>query len=215
MIVNSDKLNRCVIITAGPIGPLKPLKELLRPDDFIVCADGGLTNARKLGARADVLIGDMDSLPVMQHKAIETLLYQKEKNETDTILAIEMALERGYRRFLILGGLRGRLDHTVANLSALCYIYRHGGEGHIADANNEVYLLPSGEIRIPRHKGYYVSVFPFEGISEGVTEIGLKYPLENAVLDCGFPLGVSNEFTEEEAVISVKKGTLIIILSKR
>ena len=69
-------------------------------------------------------------------------------------------------------------------------------------------------MRLPQRKGCYVSVFPFEGMAVGVTEKGLKYPLNDATLDCSFPLGVSNEFTAEEAVISVKSGSLLIILSK-
>ena len=206
-------MNRCVIITAGPMGPYEPLKELFAPDDFIICADGGLIHAEKLGLNADVLVGDLDSLGEPPQN-IELYRFKKEKDETDTILAIDCALEKGFRNFLILGGLRGRLDHTVANFSALYYLYRHGGEGILTDADNEVRLLLPGELHLKRREGCYVSVFPFEGVSEGVTEKGLHYTLDNATLDCGFPLGVSNQFSADEAVISVKKGTLLIILSK-
>jgi thiamine pyrophosphokinase len=205
---------RCVIITAGPMGQYEPLKPLLRPDDCIVCADGGLIHARNLGLAPAIVIGDFDSADISDAEDIEVLQYKKEKNETDTILAIDYGLGKGYRDFLILGGLRGRLDHTVANFSALMHLHRHGAAGYIADAQNEAYMLISGEMRLTRRAGYYISVFPFEGEALGVTSTGLKYPLENTRLDCGFPLGVSNEFAADEAVISVKKGAVLIILSK-
>ena len=38
---------------------------------------------------------------------------------------------------------------------------------------------------------------------------GLYYPLQNAVLTSGFPLGVSNQFTGVSARVSVRKGTLL------
>jgi thiamine pyrophosphokinase len=213
-VESAAKTNRCLIITAGPMGPYKPLKRLPHAEDFIVCADGGLIHARKLGLKADVLIGDLDSLDSLPDEGMEVLRFKKEKDETDTILAIDYALEKGYRDFLILGGMRGRLDHTFANFSALLHLHRRGGTGYFADAQNEARMLISGEMRLRRREGFYISIFPFGGEALGVTARGLKYPLENAGLDCGFPLGVSNEFAAEEAVISVEKGNLLIILSK-
>ena len=49
------------------------------------------------------------------------------------------------------------------------------------------------------------------GTAEGVTLEGVLYPLENAVLEYSFPLGVSNEFTGTTAKMSVKNGTMLII----
>ena len=40
---------------------------------------------------------------------------------------------------------------------------------------------------------------------------GLKYSLDGAVVTDTFPVGVSNEATEEHPVIGVKKGTLAVI----
>ena len=59
----------------------------------------------------------------------------------------------------------------------------------------------------------YLSVFSASDISEGVSESGVKYLLDNVTLSRSFPLGVSNEFAADKAVISVKKGTLLIIVS--
>ena len=47
-----------------------------------------------------------------------------------------------------------------------------------------------------------------------VTEQGFAYSLTEAVLDNGFPLGVSNEFTGNEAEIRVQEGEILIIYDR-
>jgi len=59
--------------------------------------------------------------------------------------------------------------------------------------------------------GGVISVFSARDKAVGVTLKGLKYPLDNATVTNDCPLGVSNEFTGDPAVISVADGTLIII----
>ena len=49
----------------------------------------------------------------------------------------------------------------------------------------------------------------------GVYERGLKYPLEDATLVKENPLGVSNEFTGKESMVSVKEGMLLLIGEER
>ena len=94
------------------------------------------------------------------------------------------------------------------------HLYSRGAAGYIRDADNEVHLLTGGEAVIPRREGWYISIFPFAGATDGITLQGLKYPLHDARLDCTRPMGVSNEFTADNAVISIKNGPLLIILSK-
>ena len=43
---------------------------------------------------------------------------------------------------------------------------------------------------------------------------GLYYPLEKGTLTAGFPLGVSNHFTGAPGRISVREGSLLVILSR-
>ena len=47
--------------------------------------------------------------------------------------------------------------------------------------------------------------------AKGVTIRGLKYELENGILESGFPLGVSNHFVGKESSIAVEDGTLIVM----
>jgi thiamine pyrophosphokinase len=73
--------------------------------------------------------------------------------------------------------------------------------------------LYAGSIRFSaRSKGYF-SAFSLSSQCRGVYESGLKYPLENATLSYHNPLGVSNEFIGQEAMISLKQGTLLALFS--
>jgi len=130
------------------------------------------------------------------------------------MLAVMYGLERGYGDFLLLGGLKGRLDHTFANLCTLQYITRHGAKGRFVDADNEAFFVENGEMSFAKREGFYISVFPFGGEAGGVSETGFKYSLDDATMKCDFPNGVSNEFLDDKGVISVKNGALLIILSK-
>jgi thiamine pyrophosphokinase len=51
--------------------------------------------------------------------------------------------------------------------------------------------------------------------ARGVTLRGLYYPLEDGELTCGFPLGVSNHFTGENAEIRVRKGSLLVLWDRK
>lgn len=206
-------MNRCVIITAGPIGNCEPLCPLIKKDDFIICVDGGSRHLKDLNVTPDIIIGDLDSAGSLPD-GVGVLKFKSEKDETDTMLAVMHGLEKGFKDFLLLGGLKGRLDHTFANLCTLSYISRHGAKGHFADADNEAYFVENGSIAFEKREGYYISVFPFGKDAVGVTEEGLKYSLDNAVMKCEFPNGVSNEFLDGRGVITVKDGALLIILSK-
>lgn len=205
---------RCVVVTAGPMGDCAPLIPLIdRKNDFVICVDGGAGHLEDLRLRPDLIIGDLDSAGSLP-QGVEVEKFKAEKDETDTMLAVMYALRRGVRDFLLLGGLKGRLDHTYANLSTLQYISRHGARGRFVDADNEAYFVENGTLSFEKREGYYISVFPFGGEARGVAETGFKYGLDGATLRSDFPNGVSNEFLEKTGVISVKNGSLLIILSR-
>lgn len=69
-------------------------------------------------------------------------------------------------------------------------------------------------LTIPQEAGCYLSLFALSETVEGLTAKGVKYPLENHTLTRTFPLGVSNEFKQKEAFLSLEKGSLLVILAK-
>ncbi|MEG0614491.1 MAG: thiamine diphosphokinase [Oscillospiraceae bacterium] len=182
---------------------------------YIICADGGYLHAKHLGIIPNVVLGDFDTIDCQIDSRCEVIKYPAEKDDTDSMLAIKLALKKGFDQIEIYGAVGGRLDHTFANIQAFAYIKQNGANATIYGDNEEIKLIQNEKITIKKHHDYYLSIFSFSEKCEGITEIGVKYPLNNAVITNYFPLGVSNEIIEENAEIEVVSGTLLIILSKK
>lgn len=199
----------CVIFcAAGFDGLLAPIGA----EDFIIAADGGLRHTQALGLAPHAVIGDFDSLGFTPEGAE---VFPVEKDDTDSMLAIRMALERGFKTVLLYGAMDGpRLDHTVANFQALQFLADHGGRGYIIGNRQVATVIRNEEVRFPDGASGDFSVFAFGGNAEGVSLKGLYYPLEGAVLTPGFPLGVSNHFTGKAAAVQVCKGSLLLLWSR-
>lgn len=207
-------MQRCVIVTALYSGG--SLDELYsrKTGDCVICADGGYPVALSLGLRPDVVVGDFDSCDESTVDCDTILRVSPEKDDTDTILCLKYGMVNGCREFLILGGMGGRLDHTYANLQTLAFAQSCGVEATLADGSNEASILPPGMHTVSRRPGWKLSLFSYTPHCTGVTISGVKYPLEGATLTSSFPLGISNEFTDEAVLIEHTEGLLLLIESK-
>ncbi len=185
--------------------PIKP-----SDNDLIIAADGGLKTLEKFNIKPDLIVGDFDSLEYTP-KGNNVIKHPVKKDETDTILAIDVALDKGYNNFIIYGCLGGRLDHTLASIQTASYISEKGGKSVFIDKETYLTVIKQNKITFTKENTGIISVFAVSDIAIGVNASNLLYSLENAELSPDFPLGVSNEFIGETASISVKKGKLCII----
>ena len=199
---------RCVIFTARCEGDMDAAYVDRRESDLILCADAGYALAKRAGVEPDWIIGDFDSAE--RPDAANVLVHPVIKDDTDTILCARFALEEGIQDFLIVGGVGGRLDHTLANLQTLAFLTEQGAHAELCDGNIHLVMLESGSLRIPRTPGK-LSVFAFGGECSGVCISGAKYNVENATLTPNFPLGMGNDFAADFAEISVKEGKLLVM----
>ncbi len=205
-------MSRCVVIGGGEMLSFAFAREQLRPDDFVIAADRGLVHADAMGISPHLILGDFDSYPDDPPQQENCILLPREKDDTDMMFAVKYALERGYQEFLLLGAMGGRLDHTLANLGVLRFLKSRGCDGIILDAACRMRLVENGEISVSKEERYpYLSVFSMELESRGVTLRGVKYPLTDATMRSDFPIGCSNEITEEAATVSVKEGCLVVL----
>lgn len=186
-------------------------KKLCDDAHFIVAADGGFLKAKQLNIVPDLLIGDMDSFD--GEAEIKTKKVNPIKDDTDTLLCIKECISRGINEIVILGGLGGRLDHTLANMQSLKFMYEKGVKGVIADDSTEVSFIKNEKIELD-NSYKYVSLFSVNEKASGITLEGFKYSLENATLTNSFPLGVSNEVVAQRATVDVTDGELYIIIIK-
>ena len=204
---------RAFIYTGGSIDKTN-ITEHPKSDDICIAADSGYKNALALGDKVSVLVGDFDSYTDELPKDAEIVKVPSEKDFTDTQLAVKEALSRGADEVIIIGGLGGRLDHTLSNLDILPELWRMRVHAVITDGVSRVRYLDSTSTLIARSGYKYVSIIAISEKLKGVSIEGCKYPLDNATLLRSNQYAVSNEITGNCALISVRKGACYIIESK-
>lgn len=208
---------KAFIYVGGSIFP-NNITEHPKADDICIAADIGAENAKILGDTPDLIVGDFDSARLEALKKdfprAEITLVPAEKDFTDSELAIQTAIAMGATEIVIIGGLDGRLDHTLANIAIIEHLTKSGFYVTATDGKNRVRYIESTSTLIPRSHFKYLSIIPRTEKVKGVTVMGCKYPLENARLTkSSAGLTVSNEITGNCAFIAVKKGGLLIIES--
>ena len=206
---------KAFIYVGGKIDP-DFITEHPKGDDITIAADSGIKNALKLGDHIDIAVGDFDSFPERDvPEDAEIIRLKPEKDLTDSQVAVEVAIERGANSFVIIGGLSGRLDHTLANLSILEDLAARGFYAIMTDGFSRVHFVNGGSALIGRSGFKYFSLIAASDLVKGVSIEGAKYPLKNARLtrkNGGF--ATSNEIDGNCALISVKKGAIYVIESR-
>ena len=192
------------------IGAFSDGSPLILPENaLLIAADGGYGTLKALGRRPDLSVGDFDSLgyvpegPVLRHPV--------EKDDTDMLLAVREGLARGCDRFLLYGGIGGRLDHTIANLQTLAFLRGRGAHGFLIGGGSTVTLIRNEALPLPAVPKGILSVFAQGGDARGVTLEGLYYPLTDGTVTPAFPLGVSNAFTGAPVRVAVREGSLLVL----
>ena len=202
-------MSSCLIISGGDFSPFT-----IPAGAFVIACDRGYAYARRCGVRPDLVVGDFDSYGGEVDAGIPVRKLPVEKDDTDTMSALRFALDKGYREITLVCALGGRLDHMLANLQAAVFAARQGAALRILGADSEILTLRSGTLQLPRKEGWSLSVFAAEDRCRGVSIKGTKYELVDAELTNDFPIGVSNEWADAKAEISVREGTLLIISSR-
>lgn len=209
---------KAVIVSGGSSPSLELVKEELKGETVIICADSGADCLYKYKINPDYLLGDFDSIEpsaldyfVKQNCTI--LNYPKDKDYTDTQLALYKAKELGASVIVFLGCTGSRIDHTLGNLGLLLDCLRNGITAYIKD-NNNVISITDKSIELFGNEGDYFSLIAYNSPVESLTISGAKFDLKDHLLNVGDPLTLSNEFLNAKVSIRFRKGVLLIIKSK-
>ena len=213
------KNGKCIVIGAGDltVGNIS-----VNEDDLVIAVDGGLNYCSVLEVEPDLILGDFDSVGEEQKVALlklqkqipdRVIVLKPEKDDTDMLAALKLGLEYGYTSFHIYAATGGRLEHTLANIQCLLYLKNRDAVGYIMDGNGMIFVMQNEEVRLRNTLEGYLSVFSLGKSAKGVTIRGMKYKLEQDTLTNDFPIGISNEFIGEEAVIRVEDGELVCLIS--
>jgi thiamine pyrophosphokinase len=201
-----------VVVTGGDAPQVLPP---LPTTAWVIGVDSGVGHALRLGLTVHEAIGDFDSiapghLARVSEAGAVIERHEIEKDATDLELALEAATRRAPSQIVLLGGHGGRADHAMANLLLLASprfapysITAHMGESCVR--------VIRGHARIPGTAGELISLLPVHGDAVEVTTSGLRYPLHGETLTAGSTRGVSNEFVDPIAKVSVRRGVLLAI----
>jgi thiamine pyrophosphokinase len=206
-------MQRCVIVGGADINNYDFIREQLRCDDYVVFCDSGLKHMEKLRVQPSLIVGDVDSHE-NPHLAVETIVLPCEKNDTDTVYAVKEAVRRGFDNFLLIGGIGGRLDHTLGNVSILRYLDSLGKKGCIIDDHSEMEIVSKEPVSVCEKYSFF-SLLNITGCAKGITVTGAKYPLEDAEINCEYQYGISNEVLPgKTAEISIQCGKLLLVKNR-
>lgn len=211
---------RIIIFANGNLPDPQKARALLRPDDFILCADGGARHALALGLTPNLIIGDMDSLPSTLNLEPSTfhlppstfIRFPADKNETDLELAVAHALTLNPKAILILAALGGRMDQTLANIALLSNLQLATFNIKLTDGVEEIFFCRN-QVQVEGRSGDIVSLIPWQGEATGVFTENLRWHLHHETLYPDKTRGISNEMTADAATVSIKSGLLLVVHS--
>lgn len=210
-------MKRAIIFYNGDLSNLKQAPKYIKSSDFIICADGGVEHAFKMGLKPNIVIGDFDSSSEdlqkqIAEKSIEIIKYKTDKDETDSELAINYAIEHGYREITIFGLLGTRVDHLLTNIFYLENLAHKNANITIIEGKQEIRVAKK-HIKITGKIGDIVSLLPLKNDVKKLTATGLQYQdkLNGVDLIFGYSFGLSDVLIEKNAEISFAEGTLLVI----
>lgn len=206
---------RIIIFANGELPNINKPRTLLKDNDYVICADGGTRHASALDIKPDLVIGDMDStekgyLQKLQSDGVLIELFPQDKNETDLELAIQRAFELSPSEIVIVAGLGGRLDQTMANIALLSSLQRSDISIKLDDGVEEIFFC-RGQTEVHGRSGDIVSLIPWQGEVTGIQTENLKWSLNNETLYPEKTRGISNEMTSDVATIKISSGLLLIV----
>lgn len=169
--------------------------------------DKGVSHLYAQGIKPVIAIGDMDSIKNEDIlNRLEIQRYPSIKDDTDTALAIQYAIEHGYDSIDLYGVTHQRIDHFMA---VLCLLERYRDVSiTIYDEWNKIFVLKPGKHQILKQQYYYFSIFAFD--ESIVTLSHCHYPLNQYRLKRDDPLCVSNQMIGEFACIENSHSILCI-----
>lgn len=203
-------LSICHIICAGDAEDIRIIKN---SGDYVIAVDAGFNHCEKNHIVPDLVIGDFDSLGfVPEETNIVSLPVMKD--DTDTFAALKEGMKKGYTHFIFYAAAGGsRPEHTYANMALLAYLSKQNMRGFMDCGHYTITALTDGKIEFSETLKGDISVFSFDNESTGVTETGLLYALDHAVMHNTTVTGISNAFTGQKSAVSVENGTLLVYYS--
>lgn len=219
---NRTGQSQVLIITGGHVDQEFLIEFIEKnPHCTRICVDGGLRFAYENQITIDYVVGDFDTIDekIIRFYKEKTEVAIREfnpvKDNTDTDIALELAISLKPDEITIIGGTGSRIDHTLGNIHILKKALDAGIRTYLLDKQNRISMMKdSMSIKRQEQYGDYISFIPFTEQIENLTLKGFKYSLESYNLIYGESLGISNEIIADVAEVLFDKGILLMIEAK-
>lgn len=207
-------MKRCLLVGNGAKNPPQFLRDLAKSVDFVIGVDAGAETLLESGVKVDLAIGDFDSLKNKDLlKKINHLEYPKEKDYSDTEIAVTHAISLGYDEIILTNMLGGRTDHLLFNLSILYRIFKEGKQTKILENKEEIYIFDKS-IEVQTEINDVISIFPIVNKVAFKESKGLYYPLQGKSVELGETLTLSNSAVSNSVFIEIESGVAILIIKR-
>jgi thiamine pyrophosphokinase len=191
------------IVAHGIEGGLQDIND----EDFIIAVDGGFYY---LNLKPDLVVGDFDSFEESHLGEIPYRRFPKDKNESDTELALDIAFNEMKSEEVTLYSFFGkRVDHSLYNIYLLEKFPKL-----VLKQDNETLFLLKDQKTIEVEPGTVISLIPLSDVVAGVTTQGLKWELFEKDLTKRF-MSLSNEALERVVHLSCQKGSLLVCIETK
>jgi len=207
-------LRKAFLFTSSIIDFPRRFREEYRKTDLIIAVDGGANILYNNEIIPDFIIGDMDSASknILAFFKDKTTInsYPKEKNETDTEIAVRFCLGKNIKDIIVFTSVSGRFDQLFGLISLLFLARDSSAFASLEDNSFQAFLAAKNQI-VPGKSGELISLIPLSEKIENISTSGLKYNLKQEQLLRYKTRGISNIFSEDKAVISFEKGDLLVV----
>jgi thiamine pyrophosphokinase len=163
----------------------------------VIAADNGMIHAEILGLVPELWVGDFDSAPpdlMARHGEVERKVYPPAKDASDSELAVDVAVRRGARDIVLVGGFGGQSDHALSHVMLAVRLAREGLAAMVTSGDEEAYPLIPGRHRLDLPLGSRVSLIALSDFGAlGLS--GVQWPLDKRHVLFGSTLTLSNVVT--------------------
>lgn len=210
--------NTFIIVCGGSISKDNAIEVIRSTNGCIIGVDRGMDFLYQNQILPNYALGDFDSVSkeaatyYFECDEVSVKELNKEKDESDTEVALSLAVTMGAKEIIVLGATGGRLDHFWANVQSLMIPLKRDVKAFIIDDQNRI-SLHDEDFALERTNAFgdYFSFFALGEDVHGLTIEGAKYPLRNHSLSPVDSLSVSNEYLEDKVSISFNNGVLILM----
>ncbi|GMS87210.1 hypothetical protein PENTCL1PPCAC_9385, partial [Pristionchus entomophagus] len=172
-----------------------------------------------------IIAGDINSLGELTKKFYREkqcdFAAQTDDSHTDLIACLDLLRKAKVTPpTLVLGGLSGRLDHTLATLHSLvqAQTVASGSSSasliYVLDGDNLVCVLSKGSHRFALDRAHLTDVCGIVPLCQSETRVttrGFRWNLDNSPLNFGSLISTSNELTSDEITVTTTAPVILTL----